>query len=113
MVLREIAHMPSHEIALLRTQPAWAIRVANAHTLLRKLHALAAYMFEPERFEHLLVPTLLLVGSDNPPAELRDAEAVAAALPDSRILILPGQQHIAMYTAPELFVREVVNFLVE
>jgi len=44
---------------------------------------------------------------------LRDAEAVAVALPDSRILILPGQQHIAMYTAPELFAREVVNFLVE
>jgi pimeloyl-ACP methyl ester carboxylesterase len=53
------------------------------------------------------------LGSHCSPGELRDAKAVAAALPDSRILILPGQQHSAMYTAPELFVREVVNLLVE
>src|SRR5258708_40058617 len=32
-------------------------------------------------------------------------------LPNSRILVLPGQQHIAMDTAPDLFVREVLAFL--
>jgi hypothetical protein len=30
---------------------------------------------------------------------------------DSRIVILPGQQHIAMETAPDLLVREVSAFL--
>jgi pimeloyl-ACP methyl ester carboxylesterase len=38
---------------------------------------------------------------------------VAAALPDARVVVLPGQQHAAMYTAPEIFVREVVRFLEE
>jgi pimeloyl-ACP methyl ester carboxylesterase len=38
-------------------------------------------------------------------------EAVNRALPNSRIVVLPGQQHIAMDTAPDLFVREVLAFL--
>jgi pimeloyl-ACP methyl ester carboxylesterase len=38
-------------------------------------------------------------------------ETVSAALPNSRVVVLPGQQHIAMDTAPDLFVREVVAFL--
>jgi pimeloyl-ACP methyl ester carboxylesterase len=32
-------------------------------------------------------------------------------LPNSRIVVLPGQQHIAMDTAPDLFVPEVLAFL--
>jgi pimeloyl-ACP methyl ester carboxylesterase len=36
---------------------------------------------------------------------------VHAALPKSRLVVLPGQQHTAMNTAPELFVREVLQFL--
>jgi hypothetical protein len=38
-------------------------------------------------------------------------ERVDAALPDSRIAVLPGQQHIAMDLDAERFVREVVGFL--
>ena len=36
---------------------------------------------------------------------------IEAALPNSQVVILPGQQHIAMDTNPELFVREVQRFL--
>lgn len=38
---------------------------------------------------------------------------MAGALPDARVVILPGQQHAAMYAAPGLFVSEVVRFLEE
>jgi len=38
-------------------------------------------------------------------------EAVNEALPNSRIVVLPGQQHIAMHTPLDLFVREVLAFL--
>jgi pimeloyl-ACP methyl ester carboxylesterase len=58
-------------------------------------------------------PTLLLVGSDSPPRELENAGGVADGLPDARVVLLPGQQHAAMHTAPEVFVREVVRFLEE
>lgn len=40
-----------------------------------------------------------------------DYETVAAALPDVRIAILDGQQHIAMDLIPEVFAKHVVAFL--
>jgi pimeloyl-ACP methyl ester carboxylesterase len=54
---------------------------------------------------------LLLLGGDSPPFARQAIEMVDAALPNSRVVILPGQQHIAMDTNPELFVREVLQFL--
>ena len=41
------------------------------------------------------------------------AEAVArlrAAIPGSRVHVMPGQQHIAMDTAPEQFIAAIVGF---
>lgn len=38
---------------------------------------------------------------------------IALALPHNRIAVLPGQEHLAMYSAPELFVKEVINFYKE
>jgi pimeloyl-ACP methyl ester carboxylesterase len=38
-------------------------------------------------------------------------DALDAVLPDSRIVELAGQAHIAMYQAPKLFLREVLAFL--
>ncbi|WP_255342093.1 alpha/beta fold hydrolase [Methanoculleus sp. MH98A] len=36
-----------------------------------------------------------------------------AALPNSRVVVMPGQQHVAMSAAPELFMRLVTGFLTE
>ncbi len=41
------------------------------------------------------------------------AEALEAALPDGRIVSLPGQGHVAHRTAPEPFAREVLRFLAD
>jgi pimeloyl-ACP methyl ester carboxylesterase len=54
---------------------------------------------------------LLLLGGESPADFKAETEAIHKALPMSRLVILPGQQHIAMNTAPELFVREVIGFL--
>jgi pimeloyl-ACP methyl ester carboxylesterase len=51
------------------------------------------------------------VGAGAYPVLKAATEAVHAALPNSQIVVLPGQQHTAMNTAPELFVREVLQFL--
>jgi pimeloyl-ACP methyl ester carboxylesterase len=111
---RDLVEMPPEELELLRSQrDAWAVRLRNAPTLPRELRALERYTLAPERFESMETPTLLLVGGDSPPRELENARGVAEALPEARVVILPGQQHAAMYTAPELFVREVVAFLLE
>lgn len=111
--MREVVHMPAAEFELFRSSPAWPARLAAAHTLPRELGANEHYRFEPQRFKELITPTLLLVGGDSLDFFRAAAAAVNAAIPTSRVRILPGQQHIAMDTAPQLFVREVVAFLSE
>jgi pimeloyl-ACP methyl ester carboxylesterase len=113
-MLRELVAMPPEEIELLRSQrDACAVRLGNAPTIPREARALERYVLAPERFINMRTPTLLLVGEASPSRELRSAEGIAAALPNARVVLLPGQQHLAMYTAPDLFVREVTRFLEE
>jgi pimeloyl-ACP methyl ester carboxylesterase len=110
--LRDVVGMPSEEFDLLRSQhEAWATRLRNAPSVPRELREIARYVFAPERFRGMRVPTVLLVGGASPPAELDDAAAVARALPDARVVVLPGQQHIAMLSAPDVFVAAVVEAL--
>ena len=71
------------------------------------------YSLNAESFASLQVPTLLLLGGDSPPLFRQAIEAIDSGLPDSRVVILPGQQHAAMDTNPELFVKEVLHFLLE
>jgi len=109
--MREVVKMPPHELALLQASPVFSARMAAAHTLPRELRDHQAYRFQPERFSHLSIPILLLLGGDSPPMFKAAIEAIHEAIPASRVVILPGQQHIAMDTAPDLFAREVLSFL--
>lgn len=97
----------------LRSSPAWPARVATAHTLLREARAEEAYRFEPARFKDHQIPTLFLVGSESPLFLRTATETIERALPNSQIASLAGQQHIAMYTAPDLFLQSVLNFLID
>ena len=110
-MLREVAEVPSEVVEHMRTLPAWEARVAAAHTIPRELQAQEAYRFEPERFESLQVPTLLLKGGESADTFAEGERAVGEALPNFRIVVMPGQGHVAMDTAPELFTTEVVGFL--
>jgi pimeloyl-ACP methyl ester carboxylesterase len=38
-------------------------------------------------------------------------EQIHSMLPNSQIVVMPGQQHVAINTAPDLFVRDVLDFL--
>jgi pimeloyl-ACP methyl ester carboxylesterase len=80
------------------------------HTIPRELQSLDSYAFDPGRFGRMETPTALFLGGDSPPAMRTIAETLHAALPNSQLVVLPGQQHVAMRTAPELFVQEVVKF---
>jgi len=111
-IFRDLMGMPPREIEMLRAQTdTWSVRLASAPTVPRELRAEEGYVFVPERFMTVRTPTLLLVGGASPPLLLTDAQAVAAALPDATITILPGQGHFAMDTAPDLFVDAVLTFL--
>ena len=110
-LFRDLVRMPQEEVEYLRSLPAWQKRVKAAHTVPRELRADEVYRFDPERFKDLSTPTLMLEGSDSP-AFLKAADAaVAEALPDCRIIVMPGQGHAAMDTGTDLFTTEVVRFL--
>jgi len=109
---REVVGMPEHEIAVLRKEPVWAARLAAAHTIPREF-ADEDYILDPLRFRNLNVHTMLLQGAESPDFLKAATVAVHAALPSSKIVIMPGQQHIAMSTAPQMFVRLVTEFLME
>ncbi|HEU5103695.1 MAG TPA: alpha/beta hydrolase [Roseiflexaceae bacterium] len=113
MFLREVVRMPDDAYQLFRSSPAWPGRVAAVHTLPREVRAHQAYLFDAARFCASARPTLLLLGGDSPSFFRASIEVIAAALPASRTVVLPGQQHTAMDTAPDLFAREVIAFLSE
>jgi pimeloyl-ACP methyl ester carboxylesterase len=108
---REIVRMPEHELEIYRTLPMWQGRIQLAPTLTREMVIDQKYHFEAEKFAGFQVPTLLLLGSDSPPIFRRAIELLDSALPRSRVVELPGQQHIAMDTNPDLFVSEVLHYL--
>ncbi len=107
----EYASIPEEDIGQMKQSPAWPSRVAAAHTLLREGLAVGEYRFEAGQFAGMTVPTLLMLGGDSPPLYRESIERIDEALPNSRITVLPGQQHVPMDTAPDLFVREVLAFL--
>jgi pimeloyl-ACP methyl ester carboxylesterase len=109
----EVAGATPEQIELMRSLPAWQARLAAAHTIPRELRAVHDDEFEPARFRGLDVPTLLLGGSESPAAFGTAIEMAHTALPDSRVVTMPGQGHVAMDTGTELFLREVLAFLAE
>jgi pimeloyl-ACP methyl ester carboxylesterase len=111
MFFREIVRMPEPELKSYRSLPMWPARVQLAPTIPREMTIDRHYPFDAGKFSDFQTPTLLLLGGDSPPMFSQAIEVVAAALPNARVVILPGQRHIAMDTNQDLFVKEVMAFL--
>jgi pimeloyl-ACP methyl ester carboxylesterase len=112
ITMREVAGLPPGTVEYMLTLPVWEARVDAAHTIPRELRAIKSYRLDPQRFESLGTPTLLLGGGDSPAALRKAVEAVDEALSDSRRVVMEGQGHSAMDTGTDLFTAEVLNFLV-
>lgn len=113
VMLKEVVKMPDYEFEKYRLLPAYKKRIRLAPTIPREMTVELHYKFHPEKFVNLQIPVMLLLGGDSPAVFREATELVDAALPDSRIVIMPGQQHIAMDTNTEMFVNEVKKFLEE
>jgi pimeloyl-ACP methyl ester carboxylesterase len=111
LFMREVAGLPPEQVEALRALPAWQARLAAADTIPREERANREYAWEPDRFRELNVPTLYLQGGDSPEPFRLAGEALGAALPDCRVVVMPGQTHAAIDTGTELFVSEVLSFL--
>ncbi len=109
--LREGPRYAPAEIAAQRARPDWPDRLAFAHTLPRETQLVSRHAFDAGRYTALRFPTLLLLGGESPPFFRQAIEALHAALPRSEVVVLPGQRHNAMETAPEMFAEAVHRFL--
>lgn len=105
--IRQVVMMPEEELRVYRFTARLAGTYRRRTHDRREVHP----SFDPAQAEKVTVPTLMLAGEDSPDSMKADYETVAAALPDVRIAILDGQQHIAMDLIPEVFAKHVVAFL--
>lgn len=113
MLFEEIAELSPAEMEATRSAPTWQSRVEAAHTVLRETITENEYAFDPARFKRMTTPTLLLSGSENPQWIKESTKALDEALPNSRILVFEGHGHMAMNTATDRFVEEVLGFIQE
>ena len=111
--LRDIVKIPPQELAAMQAEPNWPGRVAAAHTIPRELREIDRYAFDPLRFRTLRTPTMLLRGGESLPPWPTITETLHQALSNSQIVVLQGQHHTAMRTAPDLLVQKVVTFVTE
>ena len=111
MLMREVVMMPDDEVEAIRSQPSWPARVAAVHTVPRELRGLLTVPFDPTTAAKITVPTLMLIGSDSPDPAAAEVEIVAGAMPNARIEVLDGQQHVADVLAPDVFAEHVIAFL--
>jgi pimeloyl-ACP methyl ester carboxylesterase len=109
IMMRDVVRMPEHEVEALEALPSWPSRVATAPTLPREMSQ--ALSWDPAQGRRVRVPTLLLLGADSPGFVHRAVRLVENALPDSHVVVLEGQQHVADQLIPEEFVRIVLRFL--
>jgi pimeloyl-ACP methyl ester carboxylesterase len=111
--MKEAVKMPAEEISQAISMPSWPFRLAAAHTLPREGRANDALRFSPQQLHGIAIPTLLLLGGESPESMVRATAMLQKNLQDVRTVILPGQRHVAMETAPELLAKEVLKFLRE
>lgn len=107
--MAEVPRVSPDEVEILASSPAWPGRIAAAHTLPRELRSMDAYRL-PDQVGKLSIPVLLLLGGDSPPAFGRANAALETILPNCRTVVMPGQKHVAMETAPDLLVGAVLDF---
>ncbi len=111
MFMTEMVRMPRQDMELSKSMPAWPARVATAHTLPREILALRKYSFEADRFRAVACPTLLLLGGESPDHFRTAIRLLESVLKGAKTVVLPGQQHVAMETAPKLLADAVSAFL--
>ncbi|MFO7526864.1 MAG: alpha/beta hydrolase [Ignavibacteriaceae bacterium] len=111
VMLKEVVKMPDYEFEKYSKLPAYKKRIEAAPTIPREVTVELNYKFIAEKFAGLKIPVLLLLGGDSPAVFREATELLDTSLPKSRVVILPGQQHIAMDTNTELFVETVNKFL--
>src|SRR5665213_1378189 len=109
--LGRIINLPEEAIAKQRAlTESWSIRLGMAHTMPRELLALRDYEYDPAHFAGITAPMRILVGEKSAAHSHATARSLTQAVPGAELLILAGQGHFAMLTAPDRFAEALTDF---
>jgi pimeloyl-ACP methyl ester carboxylesterase len=111
ILMCDIVRMTLPPIEILRTLPAWTVQLSSAHTIVRELSQSDAYVKDMATLKNFTIPTLFLLGGASPEPIKMTTQSLHASIPNSSVVILPGQGHVAINTAPDLLTAEVIQFL--
>jgi pimeloyl-ACP methyl ester carboxylesterase len=108
--LTEIIGLTAGQVEELKAAPgAYDVLPIVAATLPREARALTSADL-PGLAAYVTAPALLLLGATSPAWAGDITRAVAAALPAADLVVLPGQGHEAVDSAPDLVARELQRF---
>ncbi len=110
-LFRAVEDVSDEDMAALRSAPSWRGRIAAAHTVPREIAGETPAQLRPEQAAEIRVHVLLVTGQESTDPAKTEVDAVAAALPDARLLVLAGQQHIGDILDPETFAKHLLEFL--
>lgn len=104
---------PPVEDYVARSRAPLILRPGPALANIQDLAGLPAALAEQApRYRDLRVPTVIVSGAGDPVVVTsRQAEPLSRAVPEARLVTLPGAGHMITYTAPEALVRETEGLL--
>ncbi|WP_236791081.1 alpha/beta fold hydrolase [Amycolatopsis sp. GM8] len=113
MFMRQVG-VPGFMLAVMPVFPVWAKLKGVAHTIPYDLTIMDegqhGHPLPAGKYESVKIPALAAAGGKSPQWMLNSVRAVAAALPDSRHQVLPGQNHMVK---PQAIAPVLTRFLRE
>ena len=110
--LSEGPRVTEQELAARRGSSTWSQMVATlASTVGYDSRVQRGFEGSLRELSGITIPTLLFVGEASPPRMQSGARTIATRLAHAQIAELPGQQHMAMLSAPLVFVAAIERFL--
>jgi len=110
-VLVGVVGATDEEIDAIRSSPLWPTRLATAPTVPRELRTEDGWVYGPGQFDGIAAATLVLAGSESPPAQDEATRLAAAAIPDAQIRVLEGHGHFAFQTDPTMVAEIIREFI--
>ncbi|MFV0460696.1 MAG: alpha/beta fold hydrolase [Actinomycetales bacterium] len=98
------------ETAMMQGSPLWPHLCELAPTWTRELREIDLTKDRLGAYADLSVPTLLLVGEQSPSHLVGASHWLDERMPDSRLVVLPGQGHLANILAPALLADAIRDF---
>jgi len=112
LMMEQIVGLPAEALGQLRADPAaWQPMVDSVHTLPRELRSVDVFRFDAARYRNVTVPTVLLRGAQSPPSLHVGVELVHDAIAGARVVTMPGVDHEAVTTGPDVLIAALTEAL--